>query len=277
MLAVLALIAALLMILVCFLGWNTRTCARVSPDYEYFLLVRPCEESTSAAVVEESYSAGGAAVMYGGDKVVLACYFSRSDAERVCAQTRAEGTEAEVVRIAASEFFLYGRNAAYADRAAANAAAIPASVRTASSIAARVRTLFKKSNAAFSPDFSRVWANIGIIADDSAPSPSSLRKRLGRVKAKVYAALTADRPRKAIVAASRANPSAREPTVAEDIFIMFFSGPAMIFRPCCAAGKGMSILLPAERGADFAFAAGLKRGCEAECPAREEASWKIAV
>ena len=122
LLAVLALIAALLMILVCFLGWNARTCARVSPNYEYFLLVRPCEESTSAAVVEESYSAGGAAVMYGRDKVVLACYFSRSDAERVCAQTRAEGTEAEVVRIASSEFFLYGRNAAYADRAAANAA-----------------------------------------------------------------------------------------------------------------------------------------------------------
>ena len=121
-LAAIGLAAAMLFALGIFLWWRARDCVRVSLGYEYFLLVRPCEESTAAAVIGESYSAGGAALAYGDDQIVLACYDTRSAAERICENMASDGTQSEVVRIASSEFFMYGSAAAYAPLAKANAA-----------------------------------------------------------------------------------------------------------------------------------------------------------
>ncbi len=134
--AALLSVAAFMLIISGVAWWHARACARVSLGYEYFLLVRPCEEATSAAVIGESYSAGGAALAYGADGVAIACYFSRSEAERVQERMRAEGTETELVRIAPAEFFLYGS-------AAENRALAEANAATADSIA---RMLYDVAN-----------------------------------------------------------------------------------------------------------------------------------
>lgn len=134
--AALLFAAALMLVFSAAAWWHARACARVSPGYEYFLLVRPCEEATSAAVIGESYSAGGAGLAFGTDGVVLACYFSRAEAERIRERMYADGTETEVVRIASAEFFLYG--------AAAEARALAgANFATADSVA---RMLYNAAN-----------------------------------------------------------------------------------------------------------------------------------
>ena len=101
------------------------------------------------------------------------------------------------------------------------AMSIPIILKPKSNIPALVRILFKNENAAVSPSDSFIWAKIGTIAEVNAPSPSSRLKRLGRVKANVYAALTADNPKYAIVVASLMKPSMREPIVADETFSMF--------------------------------------------------------
>lgn len=61
--------------------------------YEYYLLVRTCEESTSAAVVGDVSSCGGVGIVYDDEFVVISCYFQKQDALTVqgtlldCAKT----------------------------------------------------------------------------------------------------------------------------------------------------------------------------------------------
>lgn len=85
----------------------------------FFFLVKSCEDSTSAAVVMQVYSAGGAGVR-DGEEVILACYASKADARRVCSQMELNGEEVTLTQRMAESFTLRGSDAVYAARAQGN-------------------------------------------------------------------------------------------------------------------------------------------------------------
>ncbi len=100
-----------------FLGEKRGT---VRLDRNFYFLVRPCEDSTSAAVVGEVYASGGAGVR-DGQEVILACYPTASDARRVCSLLEQRGEEVYVVARTAESFTLRGRNAALLSEVQGNA------------------------------------------------------------------------------------------------------------------------------------------------------------
>ncbi len=96
----------LFMLALCFFVglFGTRSGGAVQLHLEYYFLVRPCGETTSAAVAGESYLAGGAGYLYGAEEVVLSCYFRRADAEAVQSSLRGRGVETRVVARSSPEF-----------------------------------------------------------------------------------------------------------------------------------------------------------------------------
>lgn len=92
----------------------------VSLDFDCHFLVRGCSDSTSAAVVGEVYSAGGAGFLY-GDSVILACYYTKADARRVCSLMEQAGEEVFVLSRSFENFTLRGDDARLAEKVKGNA------------------------------------------------------------------------------------------------------------------------------------------------------------
>ena len=92
---------------------------RIEVDDEFYFLVRECRASTSAAVVGEVYAAGGAGYP-DGDTVVLACYYSKADARRICSLMEDRGENVSVLDRAVPDITLRGDMAEAADRVLAN-------------------------------------------------------------------------------------------------------------------------------------------------------------
>lgn len=123
---------AVFLVLVIYTG---RAHAEVSLDIEYYFLVRSCEDSTSAAVVGEVYAAGGAGYL-DGDSVVLACYYTKADARRVCSLMEQKGEKVSIAFRELKSLELRGKDVSYGDR-------IEAAAKTAGSVA---RLLYDTAN-----------------------------------------------------------------------------------------------------------------------------------
>ncbi len=115
---------AVFIVLVVYAG---RARTDVALDLEYYFLVRNCSDSTSAAVVGEVYSSGGAGYL-DGDSVILACYYTRADARRVCSLMEQKGEAVYVSVRSLKSITLRGKDAAYGDEVKQN-------VDTAASVA----------------------------------------------------------------------------------------------------------------------------------------------
>lgn len=100
--------------------WSGQEHKTISLDEEYFLLVRDCEESTSAAIVGQVYASGGAGYLY-GNSVVLACYFTERDAERVQGNLMEKGDVVQILALKPEEFVLRGDEVAASARISAGA------------------------------------------------------------------------------------------------------------------------------------------------------------
>lgn len=105
--------------------WMGRDYERVSLGKTYYLLVRLCDEETAVSVSTQVYLSGGAGYYMkagGKDCVVLSCYYKETDARLVQASMERKGVETQIIECACADFSLTGRNAAYAEAVAANAA-----------------------------------------------------------------------------------------------------------------------------------------------------------
>lgn len=120
-LAVVALFAVCLCFFLAVFWWNGREYAEVTFEEEYFLLVRDCETTTASAIKGQVYHSGGAGYLIGEDTVVVACYFSRNDAEFVQGVMHGKGVETRILEYAPKVLYLEGDRASEAERIAANA------------------------------------------------------------------------------------------------------------------------------------------------------------
>lgn len=112
--AILAIFTVIVCAFVGIMWWSGRDYARVSLTQEYWFLVRDCEETTSAAVVVNTYLSGGAGYLIetdGEQTVVLACYYSEVSAQSVQRIMENKGVETRVVKYAPEDFELNGGNA----------------------------------------------------------------------------------------------------------------------------------------------------------------------
>ncbi len=91
-------------------------------EADYYFLIEKCEDSTAAAVAGRVHSSGGAGYLFrGGKAVIVACYYTVQDAERVRDAMLERGADVEIAPLSAQKFYLSGENAAYAAHVAANA------------------------------------------------------------------------------------------------------------------------------------------------------------
>ena len=116
--------------------WNGRDYTELTLEEEYYLLVRDCKTTTASAVSGQVYLSGGAGYLIGEDTVVVACYFTKNDAEFVQETMRAKGGETHILEYKPEALYLYG------DRAV-EAAAIQSNAKTADTCA---RILFDTAN-----------------------------------------------------------------------------------------------------------------------------------
>lgn len=94
-----------------------RNFAAVDISKRYFFLVRDCESATAGAVAGESYYAGGAGyLMDEGTSVVLAGYYSKSDATVVGGTMSERGVKVRVLEREISTFGVNGDAAEFAVR-----------------------------------------------------------------------------------------------------------------------------------------------------------------
>lgn len=96
---------------------------KVSPQREYYFLVRDCEDTTASAVAGEVYLAGGAGYLMeeaGENAVALSCYFTRSDAERVQGMMREKGIETRLLALSGADFILKGERGKLSARVLGN-------------------------------------------------------------------------------------------------------------------------------------------------------------
>ncbi len=90
---------------------------------EYYFLVQDCEDTTASAVAGQVYFSGGAGYLVesGGEScVALACYFRKTDAERILGMMEERGIFCRILTLAAEEFALEGQNAAQKSRVEGN-------------------------------------------------------------------------------------------------------------------------------------------------------------
>lgn len=127
--AVLGLFAATAILFVAAVSCLKREEKEVNFEADYYFLVENCEDSTAAAVAGTVYGRGGAGVMLGGRAVVVACYYTVQDAERVQASMREKGQETRIEEVSAEKFTLKGGNAAYCGRVEDNAATVETCAR----------------------------------------------------------------------------------------------------------------------------------------------------
>lgn len=113
------------LVLVIFAG---RPRADIDLGFDCHFLVRGCNDSTSAAVVGEVYSAGGAGYLY-GESVILACYYTKADARRVCSLMEQAGEEVSVLSLSSEPFTLRGDDALLAEKVKGNAETVQSVAR----------------------------------------------------------------------------------------------------------------------------------------------------
>ncbi len=128
-LAVLGLFAATILLFLAAVSCVRRDEQEVDLGAKYYFLVENCEDSTAAAVAGTVYGRGGAGVTLGGGAVVVACYYTAQDAERVRSNMREKGTETRIEEVSAEKFVLKGGDAAYCGRVEANAATVETCAR----------------------------------------------------------------------------------------------------------------------------------------------------
>ncbi len=127
---VLGMFAAALLLFVSVVFCINRDEREVDFEADYYFLVENCEDSTAAAVAGKVYGRGGAGVaLEGGRAVVVACYYTVQDAERVQASMREKGVETRIEALSARKFKLRGDAAAYAARVTANAETVETCAR----------------------------------------------------------------------------------------------------------------------------------------------------
>lgn len=120
----LAVFVAIVMAFVGFMWWNGRDYVRVSLSQKYWFLVRDCDESTSAAVIVNTYLSGGAGYLIetdGKQTVAVACYYSELSAQSVQRTLESKGVETRVVKYAPDDFTLNGSSALHKNRIVSNA------------------------------------------------------------------------------------------------------------------------------------------------------------
>ena len=121
-LAVLGLFACAIFLFLGAVACVKRDEREVNFEADYYFLVEDCEDSTAAAVAGTVYGKGGAGVMLGGGRaVVVACYYTVQDAERVQSAMREKGQNTRIEAISAKKFTLKGGNTAYCARIEDNA------------------------------------------------------------------------------------------------------------------------------------------------------------
>lgn len=124
--------------------WYGTGCVRIEFSETYYLLVRTCEKTTSAAVVGDVSSSGGAGILYNDHSVVIACYFEEADALVVCA-TLTDRFEASVMTARSKPLYLFGKDRKCAERIRSN-------IRTADACA---RLLFDTANGLSNTEYSQ--------------------------------------------------------------------------------------------------------------------------
>ncbi len=128
-LAVLGLFAATVFLFLAAVSCVKRDEKVVNFEAKYYFLVENCEDTTAAAVAGTVYGRGGAGVLLGGRAVVVACYYTVQDAERVQSAMSEKGTVTRIEEVSAKKFALKGGNAAYCGRVEANAATVETCAR----------------------------------------------------------------------------------------------------------------------------------------------------
>lgn len=128
--AVLGIFAVLLAVVIAVVLGVKRREGEVDFEADYYFLIEECEDSTAAAVAGTVYGKGGAGVLLeSGDGVVVACYYTVQDAERVREAMLEKGTKTRILELSAQKFPLKGTNAAYCARVAANARTLESCAR----------------------------------------------------------------------------------------------------------------------------------------------------
>ncbi len=98
-------------------AYRGRDIATVSLSKRYYFLIRDCESTTAGAVAGESYFAGGAGFLLESENaVVLAGYYSESDAAFVEGTMSAKGVPVRVLMKELSPFAVNGEAASCAQR-----------------------------------------------------------------------------------------------------------------------------------------------------------------
>ena len=111
------------------LGVKKRS-VKVDFEADYYFLVETCEDSTAAAVAGKVYGSGGAGMLLeGGKAVVVACYYTVRDAERVRDAMREKGVETQIYKRSAKIFYLDGAEAEFAERVRGNAETVSTCAR----------------------------------------------------------------------------------------------------------------------------------------------------
>lgn len=131
-LAALVIFAVALAVFVGAFYGRGRPYAVVSLGQEYYFLVRDASEETVETSARDSYLSGGAGYLYGTGKsavVVLACYYSETDAVFVGHTLSEKGIEASLLKVTAEDFEAEGEAARERASIEANAATVDSCAR----------------------------------------------------------------------------------------------------------------------------------------------------
>ena len=126
LIAVIAIFTALVCLFVGVVYWGGRELVKVNVDFTYYFLIRDCEDSTAAAIVGQVYGSGGAGYLLrepSGDCVVIACYYTQGDAERVQTILQGKNVDAHVRKRSIGDFVLGRGSKEEAERIASGAQA----------------------------------------------------------------------------------------------------------------------------------------------------------
>jgi len=132
---VVALVATVLVLVGLLIGGivlSRQKQAVITLPQSYYFLVRECEETTATAVAGDVYLSGGAGLLIETESessVVLACYFSQTDADAVSRSMQEKGVETKVLAMAPAQFKTSRGVAEQADRIVSNAKTVDSCAR----------------------------------------------------------------------------------------------------------------------------------------------------
>ncbi len=130
--AVIAVFTAIVFAFIGIVVHGGRQYARVAFPQKYWLLVRDCEESTSAAIIVNTYLSGGAGYLIGSGNaqaVVLACYYSEVSVQSVQRTLDAKGVETRYFQLKPKDLTLNGKSVSQKSLVSANASTVDSCAR----------------------------------------------------------------------------------------------------------------------------------------------------